>query len=202
MKTFPLLCCAVCVSLSVFLILLQPIAIAQEIEEPVASFSEPVLISGDPVRCQIVPVIDEYNANLYFPEANASSQDSKRDSLRCQVELDAEMRLAKGWYLHSIQHTTTPQIGRFPEAKAAITARSTFQKKTVLRFRETQPAEPVPRSNQIQVSSLPSRAKQCSGAIQTVKGKIILDFDLQTQGIAQASLNIFDVVLIPAQCNS
>ena len=64
------------------------------------------------------------------------------------------------------------------------------------------PFHSVPRSNQIQVSSLPTRAKQCSGAIQTVKGKVVLDFDLQTQGIAQASLNTFDVVLIPARCNS
>ncbi len=200
MRSFFILCLTFLLS-TLFVISELP-CYAQKIDETIVTYSKPVIVSGDPVRCRIAAVANGYQISIIFPSAAASSQQLKKDSLKCRIETNATFQIKKGWYLHSIEHTISGGIVQAIGSKAVLTIQSTFQKKNILRLLETKSDALISRSNKILADFAWSKAKQCSGKVTSGIGSIILNLNAQTQGDAQASLDGFDAVLNFAECDS
>ncbi len=206
MKSLLLFCFTVLIATSVIFVISERSVSAQEIDELVAIYSEPQILVGDSKRCQI----DDAVANggqmtIGLPNANVASQGLGRDFLECQIEMNVTLQPKAGWYVHSIEHTIVGGlVNSLPEAKAAVSVQSKFQRRTVLQFREGKNKGnegKISRSNSILASSAWSKQKQCSGALKSVTGKITLSFKALTKGNAHASVDTFDVSPIPAQCS-
>jgi hypothetical protein len=205
MRAFLFFCFVLFASLCVTFTISEHPSFAQEMDEPVVTYSEPQITSGDPARCKMLTVADNYQMTIQFIEAIASSQDSKQDSLKCRVEMDATIQLKKGWYFDSVEHNVGGGITQAPQSTAVLAISSTFKKKPVLRIREKsvfRGVKNITRSNSIPVNFAWSKAKQCSGAIENATGKIVLNLAAQTKNAAQAKLDSFDVALIYARCDS
>lgn len=210
MKSFFCFCFAFFTFLTLTFAISEHPVLAQgmDMDEPIVIYSEPQIVSGDPNRCKMDATKNGSNMAITFLDAAASSgsQGLKRDFLKCRVEMDVTVQLKEGWYFYAIENSVIGAITQSPKSTAAISIRSTFKKKPVLRIKETKSVplggKDITRSNSIPVSFAWSKAEQCSGDIQNSTGKIVLNLTAQTQNDAQAKLDGFDIYAINARCDS
>ncbi|MBW4598125.1 MAG: hypothetical protein KME29_00555 [Calothrix sp. FI2-JRJ7] len=165
------------------------------------TYSQPRLTSGDSTRCQIESL---QNGNQVSMTVNtgASSQGSKKDSIKCRFEMSVEIEPVQGWYAQSIEHTINGGITKAPGGKALLNARSTFASKELLKIKETESNPLISRFQSFPITSVISKSKQCSNSFQGSTPKMTFELEAQTQGDASVSFGAVDINIVYAQCSS